>query len=133
MLRPPKKKPGLPDLVETNHFRDLHMSIATTPYRPLMNKPVPIQNWLLAVYNLLGKRQRPVEELTLPCYTACESDEKDVMLVTLPDLDGLLSQAEATCMKRCDLPGLLFIACCRLPPLLALLTGMQCYPTAFRM
>eukprot|EP00973_Karenia_brevis_P029753 4105337-Karenia_brevis.AAC.1 len=33
-------------------------------------------------------------------------------------------------MKRCELPGFLFIACCRLPPFLALLTGMQHYPSA---
>eukprot|EP00973_Karenia_brevis_P035657 4919490-Karenia_brevis.AAC.1 len=47
-------------------LRDLHMSIATTPYRLLMNKPVPIQHWLLAVYKLMEKRQRLVEDLTLP-------------------------------------------------------------------
>eukprot|EP00973_Karenia_brevis_P057535 8002328-Karenia_brevis.AAC.1 len=91
---------------------------------------MPLQQWPLSVYNLLEKRQRLVKDLTLPCYTACESDEKDVTLVTLPNLDGLFSQAEATCMKRYELPGLLFIACCRLPPFLALLTGMQYYPSA---
>eukprot|EP00973_Karenia_brevis_P029383 4052629-Karenia_brevis.AAC.1 len=63
------------------------MSIATTHYGQLMNRPVPVHEWLLAVYKLMEKRQRVVEDLTLPHYTACENDEKDVTLVTLPNLD----------------------------------------------
>ena len=131
VLKRSKSKPGLPEPVQTMNLQDLHMSTATSPYRPLMQKPVPIQTWLIALFNLLKKRQRLVEELTLPNFKACESDEDDVTIVTLPNLDGLLSQAEATCMKRCELPGLLFSTCCRLPPTMALLTGIQYYPSAF--
>ena len=107
------------------------MGIATSPYRSLMQKPVPIQTWLSALFNLLKTRGRLVEELTLPNFKPCANDEDDVTIVTLPNLDGLLSQAEATCMKQCALPGLLFIACCRLPPTMALFTGMHYYPSAF--
>eukprot|EP00973_Karenia_brevis_P094151 12421038-Karenia_brevis.AAC.1 len=71
-----------------------------------MKKPVPIQECLLAVYELMGQRKQVVEELTLPDYMACEDDEKDVTLVTLSNLEGLLSHAETTCIKRCALPGL---------------------------
>ena len=67
----------------------------------------------------------------MPKFKACADDEDDVTMVTLPNLDGLSSQAEATCMKRCELPRLLFIACCRLPPTMALFTGIQYYPSAF--
>eukprot|EP00973_Karenia_brevis_P016915 2319642-Karenia_brevis.AAC.1 len=56
--------------------------------------------------------------------------KKDVTLVTLSNLDGLFSQAQSTCMKRCALPGLLLIVCCRLTPFMALVTGMQYYPSA---
>eukprot|EP00973_Karenia_brevis_P058207 8102925-Karenia_brevis.AAC.1 len=70
------------------------MSVATTPYRQLTKKPVPIQEWLLAVYDLMGQRKQVVKELTLPNYMACADDERDVTLVTLANLEGLLSQAE---------------------------------------
>ena len=82
------------------------------------------------LFDLLKHRQRLVDEVSLPNFSAYQSDEQDVTLVTLPHLDGLLSQAEATCMKQCSLPGLLFITCCRLPPTMALLSGFQYYPTA---
>ena len=71
-----------------------------------------------------------MDDLSLPNFSAYQSDEQDVTLVRLPHLDGLLSQAEATCMKQCSLPGLLFITCCRLPPTMALLSRLQYYPTA---
>eukprot|EP00973_Karenia_brevis_P006402 870910-Karenia_brevis.AAC.1 len=70
------------------------MSVATTPYRQLMKKPLPIQEWLLAVYDLMGQREQIVKELTLPDYMACADGEKDVTLVTFSNLEGLLSQAE---------------------------------------
>ena len=131
VLRQSKSKPGLPEPVQTMNLQDLHMSIATSAYRSLMQRPVPIQTWLSALFNLLKKRGRLVEELTLQNFKPCADDEADVTIVTLPNLDGLLSQAGATCMKRCALPGLLFIACCRLPPTMALFTGIQYYSSAF--
>eukprot|EP00973_Karenia_brevis_P011723 1586371-Karenia_brevis.AAC.1 len=70
------------------------MSVATTPYGQMMRKPVPIREWLLAVYELMGQRKQTVKELTLPDYMACTDHDRDVTLVILSNLEGLLGQAE---------------------------------------
>eukprot|EP00973_Karenia_brevis_P016623 2276622-Karenia_brevis.AAC.1 len=41
-----------------------------------MKRPVPIQEWRLAVYNLMEKRQDIVKALTLPDYKPCENPAK---------------------------------------------------------
>ena len=78
VLRSCTKKPGVPQPVKTIPLGDLHMSIATSLYRPLIQKDVSIQTWLLALFNLWKNRQRLVGDLTLPNYLAYERDEQDV-------------------------------------------------------
>ena len=130
ILRPSQKGHGNLRPVQTHELQDLHMSIAISPYRPLMQKSVPIKKWLEKLFDLLKEREHFVDDQSLPTFSAYESDEQDVVLGTSRHLDGLLNQAEATCMKQCSLPGLLFITCCRLPPTVVLLSGFQYYPTA---
>ena len=103
--RPSQSRQGILKPVQTHELRDLHMSITTSPYRPLMPKNVPIEKWLERLFDLLKERQHYVDDQSLPNVSAYESDEQDVLLVTSRHLDGLLNQAEATCMKQCSLPG----------------------------
>ena len=106
------------------------MNLATTPYRPLMQSPVPIGEWLTALFELLVERNLLIPRLTLQGSNACAKDAMDVMLATFEGLDGLLYKAETTCNIPCPFPGLLFIVCCRLTPPMACLTGMMYYPNA---
>ena len=71
------------------------MSIATSPYRPLMQPDVPIQKWLNQLFDLLKKRQHFVDVDSFANHSGYECDEQDVMLVTSRHLDGLPDQAEA--------------------------------------
>ena len=85
------------------------MSSATTPYRPVMQSPTPLRDWLTAFYKLWVDRGFLFPHLVFDGYKACASDAEDVMLVTFDGLDGLLCKAEAICMTQCALPGLLSI------------------------
>ena len=131
VLRPSRSKDGTVKPLRTHELRDLHMSIATSPYRPLMMKNVPIQEWLNKLFDLMKERQHFVDDDSFANYSGYECDEQDVFLVTSRHLDGLLNQAEAACVKQCSLPGLLFPTCCRMPATIALLSGFQYYPSAF--
>ena len=78
VLRSCTKKPGVPQLVESIPLGGLHMSLATSLYRPLSQKPVSIHTWFVALFNLWKNRQRLVGDFTLPNYLAYERDEQDV-------------------------------------------------------
>ena len=67
--------------VETHDLRDLHMSIASSPFRPSMKKNAPIQEWLSALMALMEERQHFVVDGSLSDYSGYECDERMCFLL----------------------------------------------------